>query len=483
QRSLTQGAALAQALGTAGVQDEVHVATTRPFTEIPSTGNNGWINLLRFWKGDTLQKLHLHMDDSFRKLGPIYREKIGSKEMVNVFLPEDVEAIFHSEDVYPRRMQIALWIAHRDSRKRYGPAWREDRLVLNKEVMSVGAVNKFLPLLDEVSCDFVAHLAQRIERGGLGGSLKMDLYPELFRFTMESSCNVLFGERLGLLSTLTPDSKKFISSIERMFETTLSLMFIPPQLLQFLSIRQWKEQLACWDEIFNHASSTDRKYAGVLAELLEQAKLPVENIIASIIEMMVGGVDTTAVPLHMALFELARNPDIQELVRKQVQAAWEKTGGNAAETLKATPLLRAIIKEILRLYPVGVVIQRIPSKDLVLQNYHIPAGTLVQVSLFSLGRSPQVFSQPLHFQPGRWEKPQLDCSGSHSPFKFLTFGFGSRQCLGRRIAETEMQLFLLHMLKNFRLEVQSKEEIKFRYSLILLPEKVPHITFKLLSAN
>lgn len=56
-----------------------------------------------------------------------------------------------------------------------------------------------------------------------------------------------------------------------------------------------------------------------------------------------------------------------------------------------------------------------------------------------MGRDPEVFPKPEQFSPERWLLP-----GSKH-FKGLSFGFGPRQCLGRRIAELEMQLFLMHV--------------------------------------
>lgn len=65
--------------------------------------------------------------------------------------------------------------------------------------------------------------------------------------------------------------------------------------------------------------------------------------------------------------------------------------------------------------------------------------TMVYVQLYCLGRNPAVFARPERYHPQRW----LDNRGSSTRFPYLNFGFGPRQCLGRRLAETEM-LFLLH---------------------------------------
>ncbi len=65
--------------------------------------------------------------------------------------------------------------------------------------------------------------------------------------------------------------------------------------------------------------------------------------------------------------------------------------------------------------------------------------TLVQLGLYAMGRDHRIFPHPEQYCPSRWVRSQ-----SHY-FKSLSFGFGPRQCLGRRIAETEMQLFLIHV--------------------------------------
>lgn len=45
----------------------------RSFEEIPHTGRNGWLNLLKFWRENRFQQLHKHMERTFNTLGPIYR--------------------------------------------------------------------------------------------------------------------------------------------------------------------------------------------------------------------------------------------------------------------------------------------------------------------------------------------------------------------------------------------------------------------------
>uniref|UniRef100_A0A3B4AP67 steroid 11beta-monooxygenase n=1 Tax=Periophthalmus magnuspinnatus TaxID=409849 RepID=A0A3B4AP67_9GOBI len=497
-----------ESVGSVGVRRRGVDGRVRSFEEIPHTGRNGWVNLLKFWREDRFRHLHKHMEKTFKELGPIYREHVGTQNTVNILLPGDISELFRSEGLHPQRMTLTAWATHREIRQhskgvflKNGKEWRSDRLLLNKEVMMASAVRRFLPLLNEVATDFCQMLIGRVEREGRGqggrGGLTIDPSPDLFRFALEASCHVLYGERIGLFSASPSlESQKFIWAVERMLTTTLPLLFLPPRLLLLIGAPQWTQHAKAWDHIFSHAESRIQKgyqrlsssreqgsstatsrgqYPGVLGQLMEKGQLSLDLIKANLTELMAGGVDTTAVPLQFALFELGRNPDVQEEVRKQVKQSWAKAGGDPQVALQGAPLLKATIKEILsRLYPVGITVQRYPVRDIIIQNYHIPAGTAVQACLYPMGRSAEVFPDPLRFDPGRWASrgEEAGTSTEGAGFRSLAFGFGSRQCVGRRIAENEMQLLLMHVRMEF-----IYYDLETTYTLILQPRVPPRITF------
>ncbi|XP_036930304.1 cytochrome P450 11B, mitochondrial isoform X1 [Acanthopagrus latus] len=496
---------------SAGVRKRGVDGRVRSFDEIPHTGRNGWVNLMKFWREDRFRQLHKHMERTFNTLGPIYREHVGTQSSVNIMLPPDISELFRSEGLHPRRMTLQPWATHRETRQhskgvflKNGEEWRADRLLLNKEVMMSAAVKRFLPLLDEVARDFCRMLRAKVEREGRGEegrrSLTMDPSPDLFRFALEASCHVIYGERIGLFSSSPSlESQKFIWAVERMLATTPPLLYLPPRLLLRIGAPLWTQHASAWDHIFTHAeariqrgyqrlsSSQGRgaeagaaggRYTGVLGQLMEKGQLSLDLIKANITELMAGGVDTTAVPLQFALFELGRNPEVQERVRQQVRVSWAQAGGDPQKALQGAPLLKGTVKETLRLYPVGTTVQRYPIKDIVLQNYHIPAGTMVQACLYPLGRSAEVFEDPLSFNPERWSSSSEEGQrGDRTGFRSLAFGFGARQCVGRRIAENELQLLLMHVLLSFHLSVSSTEDISTTCTLILQPETPPRITF------
>ncbi|XP_020953978.1 cholesterol side-chain cleavage enzyme, mitochondrial isoform X1 [Sus scrofa] len=459
----------------------ISTKTPRPFSEIPSPGDNGWINLYRFWKEKGTQKIHYHHVQNFQKYGPIYREKLGNLESVYIIDPEDVALLFKFEGPNPERYNIPPWVAyHQHYQKPVGVllkksgAWKKDRLVLNTEVMAPEAIKNFIPLLDTVSQDFVGVLHRRIKQQGSG--------------KFSAITNVIFGERLGMLEEIVdPEAQKFIDAVYQMFHTSVPMLNLPPDLFRLFRTKTWRDHVAAWDTIFNKAEKYTQNfywdlrrkrefnnYPGILYRLLGNDKLLSEDVKANVTEMLAGGVDTTSMTLQWHLYEMARSLNVQEMLREEVLNARRQAQGDTSKMLQLVPLLKASIKETLRLHPISVTLQRYLVNDLVLRDYMIPAKTLVQVAVYAMGRDPAFFSNPGQFDPTRWLGKERDLIH----FRNLGFGWGVRQCVGRRIAELEMTLFLIHILENFKVELQHFSDVDTIFNLILMPDKPIFLVFR-----
>ncbi|XP_004421860.1 PREDICTED: cholesterol side-chain cleavage enzyme, mitochondrial isoform X2 [Ceratotherium simum simum] len=471
----------------------------RPFNEIPSPGDNGWLNLYHFWREKGSKKMHYHQLQNFQKYGPIYREKLGNVESVYIIDPEDVALLFKFEGPNPERYLIPPWVAyHEYYQKPIGVLfkksrdWKKDRLALNQEVMAPESIKNFIPLLDAVSRDFVSILHRRIEQQG-SGELSGDICEDLFRFAFESITNVIFGERLGTLEeTVNPEAQQFIDAVYKMFHTSVPMLNFPPGLFRLLRTKTWRDHVASWDIIFSKAEKYTQNfyqdlkqkrdfsnYPGILYRLLGSNKLPFEDIKANVTEMLAGGVDTTSMTLQWHLYEMGRSLRVQEMLRKEVLTARRQAQGDMNMMVQLVPLLKASIKETLRLHPISVTLQRYITNDLVLRDYMIPAKTLVQASIYAMGQDPNFFLNPRCFDPTRW----LDKNKDLVHFRNLGFGWGVRQCLGRRIAELEMTLFLIRILENFRVEIQHLNDVDTTFNLILTPDKPIYLTFRPLTQD
>ncbi|XP_017195671.3 cytochrome P450 11B2, mitochondrial [Oryctolagus cuniculus] len=463
-----------------------------PFEAIPQCPSSQWMRMLQIWREKGYENIHLEMHRTFQELGPIFRHDLGGRQFVSVMLPEDVERLQQVESRHPQRVHPEPWAAYRQHRGQKcgvfllnGPEWRSNRLKLNPVTLSPKAVAKFIPMVDVVAREFLQVLQEKVQQNARG-SLTMDVRPRILNYTIEASNFALFGERLGLLGQkITPVGLNFMHALEAMFRSTVELVLPRRSLSRWTSAKAWKEHFEAWDHISQYAEQRIENisqelagdcsghYGGIVAELLRHADLSPEAIKANSLELTAGSVDTTSLPLLMTLFELARNPDLQQALRQETQAAAASISAHPQRVISDLPLLRAALKETLRLYPVGLNLERIVSSDLVLQNHHIPAGTHVQVFLYALGRNPAVFPRPERYFPQRW----LD-RGPHQSFQHLAFGFGVRQCLGRRLAEVEMLLLLHHVLKCFLLETLSPEDVNMVYCFVMKPTNYPLLTFR-----
>uniref|UniRef100_A0A665V463 steroid 11beta-monooxygenase n=1 Tax=Echeneis naucrates TaxID=173247 RepID=A0A665V463_ECHNA len=473
-----------------GVRKRGARAWVQSFEEIPHTGKYGWVNLMKFWRQGYFRQLHKHMEGTFNALGPIYREHVGTQKTVNIILPSDIAELFQSEGRLPQRMTLKPWATHREIRQhskgiflKNGEEWRSDRVLLNKEVLMSSAVQRFIPLLDEVARDFCKMLQKKVEREGIGQkgkrSLTVDPSPDLFRFALEAICNVLYGERIGLFSSSPSlESQKFIWAVEQMLATTPPLLYLPHQLLLHIGASLWTQHATAWDNIFSHADARIQKcyrrlssfqgqgskaeaaggqYPGVLGQLMEKGQLSLDLIKANITELMAGGVDTsvTAIMCSCVRTYLKREsiPSIQDFLLR----TYEKSKVTYRKHCVCVCVCSVVFLGCFRLYPVGITVNRMPVKDIILQNYRVPAGTTVSVCLYPMGRSSDVFDDPMRFDPGRWSSGK---GGQRiSGFRSLAFGFGARQCVGRRIAENEMQLLLMHVSDSRHEKVETRRRM------------------------
>ncbi|XP_074088797.1 cholesterol side-chain cleavage enzyme, mitochondrial [Macrotis lagotis] len=464
----------------------------RSFNEMPCKGVNGWINLLRFWMENGMHNLHIRTMQGFQELGPIYREKLGNADSVFIINPDDAARLFKAEGPYPERFCIPPWVAYHTYMKKplgvllkKGESWKKDRILLNQFVLSLDSVNNFEPLVTPISEDFVRNIYNKIERSDQG-KFTVDLSQDLFRFAFESICNIIFGERLGLLEEFVdPEAQQFIDAVSTLFETSVPMVNIPPELFRMVRAKAWRDHVASWDLIFERAENyvqnfyQDEKmrtdmtgnYPGILYSLLRKNIMSFEDVKGNVTEMMAGGVDTTSVTLQWCLYEMARNLKVQDMLRAEVLAARKNAQGDMKVMLKSIPLLKAAIKETLRMHPIAITVQRYIPSDLVLQDYMIPAKTLVQVAVFAMGKDPNFFPNPDKFDPSRWLHEE-------TYFRALSFGFGTRQCIGRRIAELEMAIFLMHILENFKIEVHKLSDVGTTFNLILMPDKPIVFTFR-----
>jgi cytochrome P450 len=162
------------------------------------------------------------------------------------------------------------------------------------------------------------------------------------------------------------------------------------------------------------------------------------------VTLMGAGTETSSNSLCWLFHEFDRNPDVQDRVRDEI----ERVIGDRPvryDDVKALTYTQNVISETLRLHsPIWFLMRRVIG-EIELGGVRMEPGTQLLFSPTALHRDPEVYTDPLRFDPDRWESEQPKLA-------FLPFGMGPRKCIGDIFARTEMAVITATILRRWRLE-------------------------------
>jgi cytochrome P450 len=161
---------------------------------------------------------------------------------------------------------------------------------------------------------------------------------------------------------------------------------------------------------------------------------------------------------------LQHPPELAWLLEELDALPWPPPADQAAAAYDAgaAPRLAAVVQEVMRLNPpVGGFFRR-TTRALVLDGVAVPAGKVVQVALAASNRHrPEGAAGSAaavdleRFRPGR----HLD---GGCGLTLLPFGGGERVCLGKALAELEIRLLAVGLLKQVRLQLAPDQDLSLQ---------------------
>lgn len=169
-----------------------------------------------------------------------------------------------------------------------------------------------------------------------------------------------------------------------------------------------------------------------------EAPLADDELCDQIRSLIAAGYDTTSSAAAWVVHALGANPAALAALREQVR---DVLGDRAptVDDLRAMPLVDGVVREVLRLWPPGLVGGRTCVRDFELLGHRVPAGSTVLYSPFITHRLPEVWGDPLVFRPERW------ADGEPVPYSFVPFGGGYRKCIGFALATLELQVLAVRL--------------------------------------
>jgi cytochrome P450 len=194
---------------------------------------------------------------------------------------------------------------------------------------------------------------------------------------------------------------------------------------------------------------------------LDEAGLPLtdDDLVEQLLLLLFAGYETTASSLSCLMAAVLQHPE----VLPWLQAELDGLSWPLAEQ-EATPRLSAVVQEVMRLNPpVGGFFRR-TSQDLVLDGVLVPAGRVVQVALAASNR----FSSVAGSYDLEQFRPERHLQGGDG-LTLLPFGGGERVCLGKALAELEIRLMAVGLLRQLTLQLEPDQDL----SLQLIPSPSP----------
>ncbi|CAI0456066.1 unnamed protein product [Linum tenue] len=205
------------------------------------------------------------------------------------------------------------------------------------------------------------------------------------------------------------------------------------------------------------------------------------EIKAVILDLFLGGSDTSAVIVEWAMSELMKHPRVMEKVQKEVRKMFDAKLVVDEADLDELHYLDMVIKETLRLHaPAPLISPRECRETTMIGGYEVQAKTRVIVNAWAINRDPRHWEEPTEFCPERFIDTYVDYNGQN--FKFIPFGAGRRVCPGIQSGMAMVKLLLAKLLYNFdwklpnennSLNIDMSEEfgltVKRKNELFLIP--------------
>ncbi|XP_077172883.1 cytochrome P450 2W1-like [Paroedura picta] len=171
-----------------------------------------------------------------------------------------------------------------------------------------------------------------------------------------------------------------------------------------------------------------------------------DNLVASILDLVMAGTETTATTLQWAVLLMMKYPSIQEKVQEEIGRVVDPGVWASYEDRKKLPYTDAVIHEVQRFITLLPHVPRCTSVDTHFRGYFIPKGTTVIPSLTSVLLDPRHWETPHEFNPGHF----LDHEGRFIKKEaFVPFSLGRRNCMGESLAKMELFLFFAGLLQKF----------------------------------
>ncbi|CAO1377388.1 unnamed protein product [Diamesa serratosioi] len=403
--------------------------------------------------------------------------------------PDMIQKVFNAE-VCMEKPYVAYKLLNLDFgllASRY-PRWKHDRKFFNNS-FKINILQSFIPIFTTSANQLVNDLTKNLDGNAF------NILDSTIRCTLKMICSTSLGMDLSDPNN-EPDFDSVFHAVEYASESIASLQNKPvvyPETLYKLTKRYWKHKAA--DE---YLGKFQKKIIDERRELLKKNSnekidhsivndsdkpsysIFIDHIINNdgifndseirdhVITVLSAGYETSATALAHCLLFLALHNDIQDKLLDEINEFFptEDTEINY-ESLSKLQYMDRVLKESLRLAPVGPVIFRENSEDYeITTGVVVPKNTIFILNIYALHRNKEIWGgEADKFNPDNFLPENI---AKRHPCSYIPFSTGRRNCIGSRYATISMKIILLQLLRVYKFSSDLKfESLKFKAVLTL----------------
>ncbi|KAJ6699916.1 CYTOCHROME P450 FAMILY 712 SUBFAMILY A POLYPEPTIDE 2 [Salix purpurea] len=416
---------------------------------------------------------HLHLlssrlPSSLRTLasryGPLMLIRFGSAPIFVVSDASTAKEILKTHDVaFASKYTLAFGLSKFDIydgytffNAEYGAYWRFTKKLCMTKLFAGTQLDRFIHIREQETLKLLKSLVEKSREGK-----PCDLGEELSVLSSNIICRMAIGKRCIENPNLPIEIRKLIGDIMKSAaKFSFNEVFGPLSRFDFLGkgkrlvsatckydqlmeqlMKKYEEQV----ELINGCDHEGEKdVMDILMETFKdtnaELKLTRRHIKKFFLEIFFAGVETIAAAMQSAITELIQNPTVFTKLREEIRLNVGSENRLVKESdVPDLPFLQAVVKETLRLSPIGSLRARQCNVDTKINGYDIKAGTRILINGYAIMRDSNTWDKPDEFMPERFlpakstdsadHRPALDFKGDQD-FHYLPFGSGRRACVG-----------------------------------------------------
>ncbi|KAF5476695.1 hypothetical protein F2P56_003408 [Juglans regia] len=401
-----------------------------------------------------------------KKYGPVMLLELGHVNTLVVSSVDMARQLMKAQDIdFANRPQntaakILLYGCTDIGFAHYGEYWRQAKKICVLELLSIKRVQSFQHIREEE----IAVLGDKIRKACV-----TQTPVNLSEMLIEVSDNIISRSTLGQ-KIEEEDGKMTFGQLSRQVMVQLMKFclgdFFPylawvDVLTGFISSVKgtFKELDTFFDQVIEDhktimesgvvAQSNKKDFVDILLHLQRDGMLDFaftkDNLKAILLDMFLGGADTTSTALEWIMAELIKNPKIMKKAQDEIRGIVGKKSQMDLDDISKMDYLKCVINESLRLHPPTTLLTpRETAKTVKFAGYDIPPKTTVFVNTWAIHRDPAVWENPEEFIPERFINSPFDFRGQD--FEFHPFGGGRRKCPGLAFAAASLDYLIANLL-------------------------------------